>query len=415
MKKIFTLALLSMALQNLQAQNCVENTNSITFDGFSTYASPSNQTNLNITDSLTIEAWIYPVSFAFNSANNSIVCKHGWSNTEGGFVLRCGGSGELSFNIAGLDQNQNPTSWIEVLSPTNALILNTWNHVAGSFDGQNLKCYVNGIEQNTTSFTGTIVSSPDYPLTIGKLSDPGQFSSRFFDGKIDEVRIWHRVVPAAEIMANMSKHIDAASSNNLISYWRFNEGTGTTSIDLKSGNDATLNNSSWDTLVPFNVTFPTTPIISYNTGVLSASTSGQWNLNGTAIPNATNFTFTPTTNGSYTFTSAPNQFGCTSTSNEIIVNDVSVNELNNDVYVNLYPNPIENEAIVAVSTSKNYNNVAFAITDIAGRQVYINTNLTIKNGLNQININKNNLTQGIYFYEFTSNTQSIAKGKLMVK
>jgi hypothetical protein len=120
-------------------------------------------------------------------------------------------------------------------------------------------------------------------------------------------------------------------------------------------------------------------------------------------------------NGSYSFTSAPNQFGCTSTSTEITVNDVSVNELNNDIYVNVYPNPIENEAVIALSTSKNYNNVAFVISDIAGRQVYTNINLSIKNGLNQINFNKNNLTQGIYFYEFTSNTQSIAKGKLMVK
>lgn len=414
MKKIFTLVLLSFAIEFSNAQNCINNSNSITFDGFSNYASPGNQTNLNITDSLTIEAWINPNSFAFNSANNSIVCKHGWSSGEGGFVLRCGGNGELSFNIAGLDVNQIPTSWKEVLSPTNALTLGTWTHVAGSYDGQNLKLFINGVEQNSVAFAGSIVASPNYPLTLGKLSDPNQFASRFFDGKIDEVRIWHRALPAAELLANMNNHINPGTATDLISYWRFNEGLGSLSADLQSGNDITMNGNGWDASVPFNAV-PPVPTITFNGITLTASaTSGQWYLNGIAITGATSIDYTPTVPGDYTFVTDPNTFGCTNTSAVYILTSVGLQNKNNQINAIVYPNPMIDEAVMSVNANLNCNNSAFVITNMAGQQVYTQ-NLTIKQGLNQINISKNTLTSGIYFYEILNNDQSLTRGKLMVK
>jgi hypothetical protein len=414
MKKIFTLALLAVAFEYAHAQNCIENTNSITFDGFSSYATPSNQNNLNITDSITIEAWINPNSFAFNSANNSIVCKHGWSSSEGGFVLRCGGAGEVSFNIAGLDVNQIPTSWKEVLSPSNALTLGTWTHVAGSYDGQNLRLFINGVEQNIVNFPGSIVSSPNYPLTLGKLSDPAQFAQRFFDGKMDEVRIWHRAVPAAELMANMNKHIDPTTAVDLVSYWRLNDGTGSTSIDLQSGNDLTLNGNTWDISVPFNQV-PPSPTITFNGAeLISSSSDGNWYLNGNLIPNATDSNYTPAVAGDYTFTTNPNIDGCTSTSAIYIVTSVGLQHQNQSFNVSVYPNPMIDEAVIAINSNVNYNNTYLVINDLAGRKILLE-NMVIKQGLNQMNINKNRLTQGVYFYEILNNSQSLSKGKLMVK
>jgi hypothetical protein len=415
MKKIFTLFSFAMAFANANAQNCIENSNSITFNSTSAFASQGNQTNLNITDSITIEAWINPSSFAFNSANNSIVCKHGWSNGEGGFVLRCGGSGELSFNIAGLDANQNPTSWKEVLSPTNALTLNTWTHVAGSYDGQNLRVFVNGVEQNMIAFQGSIVSSPTYPLTLGKLSDPNQFSSqRFFDGKMDEVRIWHRALTATELMANMNNHIDPTTAIDLVSYWRFNEGTGNTSVDLQSGNDLTLTGNTWDISVPFNQV-PPTPTITFNGAeLISSSSNGNWYLNGNLIPNATDSNYTPAVAGDYTFTTNPNTDGCTSTSAIYTVTSVGLQNQNQQFNVIVYPNPMIDEAVIAINSNVNYNNTYLVINDLAGRKILLE-NMVIKQGLNQMNINKNRLTQGVYFYEILNNSQSLSKGKLMVK
>lgn len=414
MKKIFTLVLLALAFENSNAQNCIENTNSISFDGFSTSATSSSQSNLNITDSITVEAWINANSFGFNSAQNSIVCKHGWSSGEGGFVLRCGGSGELAFNIAGIDINQNPTSWKEVFTPTNALTLNTWTHVAGSYDGQNLRVFVNGVEQNIAPFAGSIASSPNYPITLGKLSDPSQFSQRFFDGKMDEVRIWHRALTASELMANMNKHIDPTTAVNLVSYWRFNEGTGNTSIDLQSTNDLTVNGNNWDISVPFNQV-PPTPVISFNGfELITSTTGGNWYLNGNIIPNAIDSNYTPAVNGDYTFITNPNSDGCTNTSLIYTVTSVGMQNLNFNITANVFPNPILDEATLAVNSKLILNNTILVITDIAGRKVYAE-NTTLKQGLNQIKITKNNLNSGVYFYEILNNSQSLTKGKLMVK
>jgi len=415
MKKIFTLALLALTFEHVTAQNCIENTNSIGLDGFSSYASTSNQTNLNISDSLTVEAWIYPASFAFNSANNSIVCKHGWSSGEGGFVLRCGGSGELSFNIAGLDVNQVPTSWKEVLSPTNALTLNTWTHVAGSYDGQTLRLYVNGVEVNTNSFQGSIVSSPNYPLTIGKLSDPNQFASRFFDGFIDEVRIWHRALPASELLANMNNHIDPTTATNLISYWRFNDGTATNALDLSGGNDLSLNAATWETTVPFNAV-PPVPVITFNAGTLTVTgILGQWYLNGAPIAGATNLDYTPTVAGDYTYTAGPTLDGCTSTSAIYTVTSVGLKNKFNSFDVSVYPNPMVDEAVININTNSSVNNLNLNINDLTGRQVYSISNLVIKDGLTQIKINKDILNTGIYFYELWDQNHVLESGKLMVK
>jgi hypothetical protein len=414
MKKIILHVFLAISFQYAMAQNCIENTNSNSFDGFSSYASTANQGNLNITDSLTVEAWIYPTAFDFNSAQNSIVCKHGWSSGEGGFVLRCGGSGELSFNIAGLDINQNPTSWKEVLSPVNVLTLNTWNHVAGSYDGQNLKVFVNGVEQNTNAFSGSIVASPNYPLTIGKLSDPLQFAQRFFEGKIDEVRIWHRAVPAAELMANMNNHIDPNTAVDLISYWRFNDGTGAMAVDMLGGNDLNLTSTVWDIAVPFNPV-PAVPTILFNGGMLTASvTTGQWYLDGVLIPGATNMDYVPTVNGDYTFMTEPNLNGCTSTSAIFTVTSVGVQNQGQAIHVMAYPNPMIDEAIIAIHSNLSDNNTILKISDIAGHQVY-SENIIMKPGVIQINIDRNMLSTGIYFYEVMNNSQNLFHGKLMVK
>jgi hypothetical protein len=88
--------------------------------------------------------------------------------------------------------------------------------------------------------------------------------------------------------------------------------------------------------------------------------------------------------------------------------------LNFNITANVFPNPILDEATLAVNSKLILNNTILVITDIAGRKVYAE-NTTLKQGLNQIKITKNNLNSGVYFYEILNNSQSLTKGKLMVK
>jgi hypothetical protein len=215
-------------------------------------------------------------------------------------------------------------------------------------------------------------------------------------------------------MANMSKHIDPATAVDLVSYWRFNEGTGMNSIDLQSGNDITLNSNIWDISVPFNQV-PPTPIISFNGLELIASSSdGNWYLDGTLIPNATDSNYIPMVNGDYTFTTNPTIDGCTSTSAIFTVTSVGLQNQNQAFNVVVYPNPMIDEAVIAINSNVNYSNVYLVINDVTGRKIFTE-NIVIKQGLNQVNINKNILTQGVYFYEILSSNERLAEGKLLVK
>ena len=58
----------------------------------------------------------------------------------------------------------------------------------------------------------------------------GYQSSQLFYGRLSEMRLWTRPLSAREIKANVCG-VDP-STNGLVSYWRMNEGEGTTFYDL---------------------------------------------------------------------------------------------------------------------------------------------------------------------------------------
>lgn len=289
-----------------QAQPCRPNTSSISLNGTSSYAVLQSEANCNPTAAITVEAWIRPAAFATTKDNGSIVCNHGWSSGgQQGYVLRCGGSGILSFNISGTTTGATTGNWREVFTGPNVLSLGTWQHVAGTFTGDSLKLFLNGVQVAASSFTGTIASSPNaYPLSIGRLADPSQTARRYFNGLIDEVRIWNRALDGPELMANMNKELDSLAVQGLGGYWRFNENAGTTTYDVSgNGQTADIIAANWDVNVPFNVQLPQAPSITLTAvfTLTSSYTNGnQWYRNGALIPGATQRQLLVTQNGTYT-------------------------------------------------------------------------------------------------------------------
>ncbi len=79
-------------------------------------------------------------------------------------------------------------------------VLNQWYHLAMTYDGQQLKFYVNGQLRNSKSATGLLyVNSRD--LSVG--SDDG--AQKFFKGSVDEPKFFNRALDATEIQANYSQ------------------------------------------------------------------------------------------------------------------------------------------------------------------------------------------------------------------
>jgi len=90
---------------------------------------------------------------------------------------------------------------------TSALPLNTWSHLALSYDDPgggpgHLRLYVNGAQVAGTPASGQLPALSGL-LRIGAGAVPGQV----FAGQIDEVRIYDRALPAAEIGTDMATSV----------------------------------------------------------------------------------------------------------------------------------------------------------------------------------------------------------------
>lgn len=207
-------------------------------------------------------------------------------------MLRCGGAGILSFNIAGTTTGASTRNWREVLTGTYVLSLGTWQHVAGTFDGDSLKLFLNGVQVASTALSGSIANSPSaYAMTIGRLSDPSQSARRYFNWLNDEVRIWSRALDGAELLPNSTKEIESISAQGLGGYWRFNENSGTSCYDVSgNGQNANITSANWDVNASFNVRLPQPPS-NAQTAVFTLSSSyttgNLWYRNGAPIAGAT--------------------------------------------------------------------------------------------------------------------------------
>jgi hypothetical protein len=100
---------------------------------------------------------------------------------------------------------QRPSAWIfaDGLGPTTALPVNTWSHIATTYDRTNWRFYVNGVQVATRAYTPAIQASTG-ALRIGGNS----IWSEWFAGQIDEVRVYDRALSAAEVAGDRDKPVN---------------------------------------------------------------------------------------------------------------------------------------------------------------------------------------------------------------
>ena len=188
----------------------------------------------------TWSAWINPTTYA--GSERSII----------------GGSSNIArFSVASDGTLTLVQTGVSTIGSTTATVpLGTWSHVAVSYDASgNYVFYINGVNvksgTNLVTFTFTGAN-----FTIG------QVSTNYFNGKIDEVRAYNRVLTTGEIQALYDQgggtKVNSAVSNSqgtgrldsgLAGYWALDNGSGTSATDSSSGgNTGTLNNGpTWGT------------------------------------------------------------------------------------------------------------------------------------------------------------------------
>ena len=217
------------------------------FDGADDEVVVPDSAALDISNAITVEAWIKADAWGVDHGIGTIVDKHDWISWAAGYVLRAGDGGKLSLNLGASSQ------WKEVISPA-VMETGRWHHVAGTFDGSTIKVFVDGVEQESKDVPAFTIRANSAKLTIGRATwEP--IRDRLFDGSIDEVRIWDTALDQAEIQGWMHRPVDDSHSSyaNLAAYYRFDDSSGTTAADSKGDNDGTLTNMDEEDFVTSTV------------------------------------------------------------------------------------------------------------------------------------------------------------------
>src|SRR5262249_54057381 len=152
----------------------------------------ANAASLTLTSGMTLEAWVNPSSVA--SAWCDVIMK----GNDNYYLMATSNNNSLS---AGGGKFGGESTTTKAFG-TSLLPTNTWSHVAVTYDGAAIRLYVNGAQVSSVARTGPITTSTD-PLRIG--GDP--FYGQYFQGTIDEVRIYNRALSAAEVQTDMNTAI----------------------------------------------------------------------------------------------------------------------------------------------------------------------------------------------------------------
>jgi len=178
---------------------------------------------------VTISAWIYPRSLGESSAGRIVARESG----TGLYFFTVTSNNRIDFEVYG-------TTGLYAMSQLNAFTFNQWTHVVVTWTGDtvattSVNFYVNG-SSNAISSSRNGVSLADnatQPITIGDRSQGG----RAFDGLIDDVRVYNRVLSPSDV-AELYNYTGADFTSNLVGWWKMDEGTSTLAYD-SSGNNNT--------------------------------------------------------------------------------------------------------------------------------------------------------------------------------
>ena len=164
--------------------------NALVFNGTNALVTINNSATLQLNTAMTLEAWVNPS--VFNGAWRDVIYK-GNDN----YYLE-GTSGNMGVPATGGTFGGSDVA----LNGTGVLPANTWTYLAATYDGTTLRLYVNGVQVASQAQTGAITTSTN-PLQIGGDSLYGQF----FQGTIDEVRIYNVALTAAQIQTDMNTQV----------------------------------------------------------------------------------------------------------------------------------------------------------------------------------------------------------------
>ncbi|MEP4595229.1 MAG: LamG-like jellyroll fold domain-containing protein, partial [Cyclobacteriaceae bacterium] len=197
-----------------------------------------------ITEGLTYEAWIKTSTTAGDPsyAGAPGMAIIGDYNNDVGF----------SFGLTNglLEMNHFTSSW-QTVSGTNSVANGSWHHVAVSHDkaSGDVVLYLDGSVEVTGNIPWSAVADYHSFNRIGSTYTSGTLDGQFFQGDMDEVRIWNKPLSLAHINYYMDNEL-TGNEVGLIACYNFEEGTGTDLINVEgttalNGSLQNMDNTNW--------------------------------------------------------------------------------------------------------------------------------------------------------------------------
>ena len=159
------------------------------FNGTNSYLYAANSVQ-QPTKSFSVSCWVnfYTIKAAsvgvIGNFKTGVTPQIGWAIAhQSGTPFQFWADGTASSNGAKAQGTTNPVAGI-------------WYNIVGTYDGTNIKIYVNGLLEGTTAYSATPAQT-DQPLVIGRWY--GNYDDLYTDGKIDQVRIFNKAISADEV------------------------------------------------------------------------------------------------------------------------------------------------------------------------------------------------------------------------
>jgi hypothetical protein len=347
MKKQISLLFVFLSFFTLNAQN------GLNFDGVDDYVQ-TTAPSVSGTNARTIEAWIKTTKNYNPSIGGlqGVILDMGTFNLGQRFTFNILWSNSIRIEIGGTG-----------ISGTTAINDGNWHHVAVVYDPSQttqVYLYIDGQLETSGNFGGSMnFNTGSGNMVIGRRID----NVNYFEGTIDEVRVWNVARTATEIANTMNSEFCTPPSG-MAAYYKMNQGVAgssnsglTTLPEFVSGNDGTLNNFALNGSTSNWVT---------GYGLTSGSSQGSITVTECfAYSSPSGNTYTTSGNYTDTITTA---FGCDS----IISINLTINSIDTNLIVN-------NQTITAVQNGSSYqwldcdNNYAI-IPGQTGQSITISNN-----------------------------------------
>ncbi|MGZ4413914.1 MAG: LamG-like jellyroll fold domain-containing protein, partial [Gaiellaceae bacterium] len=170
----------------------------LSFNGTSSRVTIANAASLQLTTGMTLEAWVNPTTVS--NAWRDVIYK----GNDNYYLMGTTDQGGAPAG-GGTFGNTNANAFA-----TSALPANSWSYLATSYDGANLRLYLNGTLVSTVAKTGAITTTTN-ALTIGSDSFWGQY----FSGLIDNIRIYNTALSQTQIQTDMTTPVAPLSPDTM--------------------------------------------------------------------------------------------------------------------------------------------------------------------------------------------------------